>query len=252
MMLPIQPRISRWCQVLGLPLDVARHAAQVGFLDVDARLFVVNRWMVKIYILEEKMVILEGGFHFFVNNTTPQKKERTTFVFFLTDMMIWFNLGWNHDLAISLESNLIGPWICGHNLNLDLKMLNIMSHPHPLNPTTPRSKCWIWPVVTVHEEVPLRRRFQRRTHLRDCLRHICCFSFFFVSVCGGVYLWNLFKKIRLGELELVSFFQMGVSKNSGTPKLSILIRFSIINHPFWGNTVFGNTQMVFILDNEDQ
>ena len=27
----------------------------------------------------------------------------------------------------------------------------------------------------------------------------------------------------------------GVSKNKGTPKSSILIGFSIINHPFWGN-----------------
>ena len=26
---------------------------------------------------------------------------------------------------------------------------------------------------------------------------------------------------------------MGVSKNNGTPKLSILIGFSTINHPFW-------------------
>ena len=34
---------------------------------------------------------------------------------------------------------------------------------------------------------------------------------------------------------------MGVSKNSGTPKSSILIRFSIINHPFWGTPIFGNT-----------
>ena len=31
------------------------------------------------------------------------------------------------------------------------------------------------------------------------------------------------------------------SKNSGTPKSSILIGFSIINHPFWGTTIFGNT-----------
>ena len=28
---------------------------------------------------------------------------------------------------------------------------------------------------------------------------------------------------------------MGVSKNRGTPKSSILIGFCIINHPFWGN-----------------
>ena len=36
---------------------------------------------------------------------------------------------------------------------------------------------------------------------------------------------------------------MGVSKNSGTPKSSILIGFSIINHPFWGTPIFGNTQI---------
>ena len=33
---------------------------------------------------------------------------------------------------------------------------------------------------------------------------------------------------------------MGVSKNSGTPKSSILIGFSILNHPFWGTPIFGN------------
>ena len=33
---------------------------------------------------------------------------------------------------------------------------------------------------------------------------------------------------------------MGVSKNNGTPKSSILIGFSIINHPFWGTIIFGN------------
>ena len=35
---------------------------------------------------------------------------------------------------------------------------------------------------------------------------------------------------------------MNVSENSGTPKSSILIGFSIINHPFWGAIFFGNTQ----------
>ena len=39
---------------------------------------------------------------------------------------------------------------------------------------------------------------------------------------------------------------MGVSKNNGTPKSSILIGFSIINHPFWGPTpIFGNIQYRF-------
>ena len=36
---------------------------------------------------------------------------------------------------------------------------------------------------------------------------------------------------------------MDVAENSGTPKSSILIGFSIINHPFWGTTIFGNPQM---------
>ena len=36
---------------------------------------------------------------------------------------------------------------------------------------------------------------------------------------------------------------MGVSKNRGTPKSSILIEFSIINHPFWGTPIFGSSHM---------
>ena len=36
---------------------------------------------------------------------------------------------------------------------------------------------------------------------------------------------------------------MSVSKNNSTPKSSILIGLSLINHPFWGTTIFGNTQM---------
>ena len=36
---------------------------------------------------------------------------------------------------------------------------------------------------------------------------------------------------------------MGVSKNDGTPKSSILVGCSIINHPFWGTPIFGNIHM---------
>ena len=36
---------------------------------------------------------------------------------------------------------------------------------------------------------------------------------------------------------------MGASKNNGTPKSSILIQFSIINHPFWSIPIFGNTHI---------
>ncbi len=35
-----------------------------------------------------------------------------------------------------------------------------------------------------------------------------------------------------------------VSKSNGTPKSSIFIGLSIINHPFWGSPIFGNTDIV--------
>ena len=43
--------------------------------------------------------------------------------------------------------------------------------------------------------------------------------------------------------------ELGVSKNIGTPKSSILIGFSIINHPFWGTSIFWNrpTLSMFVL-----
>ena len=41
---------------------------------------------------------------------------------------------------------------------------------------------------------------------------------------------------------------MGVSKNNGNPKSSILIGFSIINHPFWGTPIFGNIHIDSVHD----
>ena len=41
---------------------------------------------------------------------------------------------------------------------------------------------------------------------------------------------------------------MDVSKNSGIPKSSILIRFSIVNHPFGGPPIFGNTHFWWIFE----
>ena len=36
---------------------------------------------------------------------------------------------------------------------------------------------------------------------------------------------------------------LGVSLDGGIPKSSIFIGFSIINHPFWGTPIFGNTHL---------
>ena len=45
---------------------------------------------------------------------------------------------------------------------------------------------------------------------------------------------------------------MGVSLNGGTPKSSILIGVSIINHPFWGTTILGNPHMMTIYPTTNQ
>ena len=50
----------------------------------------------------------------------------------------------------------------------------------------------------------------------------------------------LFSSRTLGQDDHFDSY-LGVSENSGTPKSSILIGFSIINHPFWGTSIFGNT-----------
>ena len=43
--------------------------------------------------------------------------------------------------------------------------------------------------------------------------------------------------------EKMAAIYLDVSENSGTPKSSILIGFSIINHPFWGIPIFRNTHL---------
>ena len=40
---------------------------------------------------------------------------------------------------------------------------------------------------------------------------------------------------------------MGVSKNRGTPKSSILIGFFLINHPFWGTTIFWKLPCCYVM-----
>ena len=54
--------------------------------------------------------------------------------------------------------------------------------------------------------------------------------------------WNMLVPWSVG-LHVYTYLYMGVSKNKGTPKSSIFIGFSIINHPFWGTPIFGNTHI---------
>ena len=57
---------------------------------------------------------------------------------------------------------------------------------------------------------------------------------------------NLFQmpSPAVGRLKHVYIYiYMEVSENRGTPKSSILIGFSIVNHSFWGTPIFGNTHV---------
>ena len=58
-----------------------------------------------------------------------------------------------------------------------------------------------------------------------------------LDICPGKnQKWHRNKKLGEGP----PIIHMDVSENGGTPKSSILIGFSIINHPFWGTRIFGN------------
>ncbi len=61
--------------------------------------------------------------------------------------------------------------------------------------------------------------------------------------------WKSWFRLRGGYSEpwlqlYQQFSYVGVSKNNGTPKSSILIGFSIVNHPFWGTSIYGNTHVL--------
>ena len=44
---------------------------------------------------------------------------------------------------------------------------------------------------------------------------------------------------------------MDIPENRGTSKSSILIGFAIINHPFWGTPIFGNTHIFTYMNSVD-
>ena len=49
------------------------------------------------------------------------------------------------------------------------------------------------------------------------------------------------------SMELRNYIIYGCFQTLGTPKSSILIGFSITNHPFWGTHIVGNTHMLIYI-----
>ena len=60
---------------------------------------------------------------------------------------------------------------------------------------------------------------------------------------------KIFKHLSSAWMMIEMCFYMDVSENSGTPKSSISIGFSIINHPFWGTPNFWKQSYKFLLIN---
>ena len=75
-------------------------------------------------------------------------------------------------------------------------------------------------------------------------RYTGCFIGILIMLCSSfpVQLGSIIPYIP-STTRFFSLLNMGVSKNNGTPKSSIIIGFSIINPPFWGTPIFGNTHM---------
>ena len=66
--------------------------------------------------------------------------------------------------------------------------------------------------------------------------------------------YNPPKKDTLNNPPVALFFNfsnMGVAVNGGFSRqiIHLIIGFSIINHPFWGTTIFGNTHMLVLFAN---
>ncbi len=107
--------------------------------------------------------------------------------------------------------------------------------------------------VDVGSQMPLVGAFWRKQALIPGTRrahHIDLFISIRVDARPLYYGWTKILKQVIGSespaslLALYCFQYVGVSKNIGTPKSSILEGVSLINHPFWGTIIFGNTHII--------
>ena len=90
----------------------------------------------------------------------------------------------------------------------------------------------------------------KKSKLPSCIRDVALIDLDrqILGVVGIIGQHSVFRNRRGMEKHRGGFFfggEMDVSENSGFPPPNhpILIGCSIINHPFWGSPIFGNTQM---------
>ena len=155
---------------------------------------------------------------------------------------IWWTNRLSFDRMVTLP-DLLGQWLNGLNF-LGWRIFSRENKPFKLFFQGPLAKWAETSIVPENWWLEVGRRafdflgkepfllrkayFQgRAVSFKECnICHFCglCLKATSFWISGG--LWFL--------LSLSTSFYMGVSENNGTPKSSILIGFSIINHPFWG------------------
>ena len=86
-------------------------------------------------------------------------------------------------------------------------------------------------VVPFYERNPIHG--STKGHDRDTAFQLSLYDLF-----GGIH------GVYRSSKGFANLDDMGVSKNRGTPKSSILIGFSMFNHPFWGTIILGNTHII--------
>ena len=121
-----------------------------------------------------------------------------------------------------------------------------MAYPKFMGWCTPETKknspCMV--VNVVHHCSPPFHQHLDKLHGRNLMQEIAQFNTY--SIWKKKHFVGWYDVLSLGKISENSGARyMGVSKNMGTPKSSILMGFSIINHPFWGTPIFGNTHILF-------
>ena len=115
-----------------------------------------------------------------------------------------------------------------------------------------KKKIWIW---RCHWESPMWKHYHVFFSPVNKLKFLGDFHLFrprdqrwryFVELCCWKSYWHKVYGKHIEVCKQISIHNMGVSKNNGTPKSSILMGFSIINHPFWGTPIFGNINIYFL------
>ena len=143
---------------------------------------------------------------------------------FFRCMRNWFHIV----LWISMDPLQELGWIWKNVANLRFNNLDVHFARYPGNPWNVEHH---WDPVLFSESKHVRFF---GVYLGSGFKQLFKFLYVMLAKGSGYVCWNH------------QHLHMGVSVNGGTPRSSILIGFSITNHPFWGTTIFGNIHIMVI------